>query len=148
MLDFTFLFLNVHSKFGPETFRGCSHIPCKHSYIFLKSFETFKSVFFTSEHREHHKAGSTRYFPRKFCYKIIRRLKRLNHSLALTWPRSQASPRRMRHSIAFNRFRWSPDCTLSWSTNSSVNYSLQRKKHKKRLSVTKKFMDFKKSSSI
>ena len=46
MPDFTFLFLNVHFKFGPELSRGCNYIPFEHSHVFLDFFETFIIVFF------------------------------------------------------------------------------------------------------
>ena len=59
MLDFTFLFLDMRFEFGPETFRGCSHIPYEHSHFSPKFFVIFKNGFLNLEHREYDKDGNT-----------------------------------------------------------------------------------------
>ena len=53
MLDFTFLFLNVHLEFGLEIFRSYSHIPCNHAYFFHKFLKHLKLIYLKLEHGEH-----------------------------------------------------------------------------------------------
>ena len=59
MLDFTFLFLNVHLEFGLEIFRRCSHNPSKHTYFFPEFLKDLKLIYFKLEHGEYLKDVST-----------------------------------------------------------------------------------------
>mgnify|MGYP001004376035 CR=1 FL=1 len=64
MLDFTFLFVNVRFKFGPEFFRGVVAY-LMNIHVFCRIFvETFKNVFLNLEHREYPSLGAPDIFLR------------------------------------------------------------------------------------